>query len=95
MWTFAENVLGTAFYLSCDGTLPMLNEGSRLILAQEKQQVSLGNWVNFVKTDYAEANPSTVQHAKCTRDEVTENLECELWGFNTMAVSDLYRFVQS
>lgn len=95
MWSFAESVAGTAFYLSCDGTLTMLNEGSRLILAQEKAQVTLGGWVTFVKTDYAEANPSTVQHAKCTRDEVTKKLECELWGLNTMAVSDPYRFVQS
>jgi hypothetical protein len=95
-WSFAGNLLGTTFYLSCDGTLTMLNEGSRLIFASEQSSAQLGNWVSFVKTDYAEAHPDTVQHAKCSLDEVTKKLNCELWGLSTFGVWEVpYRFVQS
>lgn len=103
MFSFLENSPGTVFYLTCDGTLTMLNEGSRLILANSQDQVVRGNWVFFVTTDFADANPGTVERGKCTKTPGSGSgsgleagdLSCSMFGESTFAVSDPYIFVQS
>ena len=104
MFSFLDSALGTVFYANYDGTLTMLNEGSRLILANSQDQVTHGGWVRFVTTAYAEANPGTVEYGKCTKTpgsgqsksglEIGE-LSCTLFGENTFAVRDPFVFVQN
>jgi hypothetical protein len=81
----------------------MLNEGSRLILANSQDQATHGDWVKFVTTAYAEANANTVEYGKCiktpgsgqSRSLKVGELSCGLFGENTFAVSDPYIFVES
>ncbi|KFY85691.1 hypothetical protein V500_08192 [Pseudogymnoascus sp. VKM F-4518 (FW-2643)] len=104
MFSFLDSSPGTVFYVTCDGTLTMLNQGSRLILANSKDQVTHGDYVRFVTTAYAEANPGIVEYGKCTKTpgsgqsasglEVGE-LSCTLFGENTFTVRDPFIFVQS
>jgi len=104
MFSFLDSQPGTVFYLTCDGTLTMLNQGGRLILANSQDQVTRGDWVKFVRTDYAEANPDTVEYGHCTKTPASEQsqsglevgeLSCTLFDQSVFAVSDPYIFVQS